>query len=170
MLRAQAQTITFFAIDATSPPARKSGITFATGDCKIWNGSAFVNTTNLPAEISAGRYSLALTAAELRRSWLHVYIEKSGMQPVDIPGEMDEQTDGAVVADGGNSATTFVTDLTASVNDFYKDALVRFTTGSLAGSGPKKVTGYNGTTKALSFTAGFTSAPATGDLFVLVTT
>lgn len=171
MLRAQAQTVTFFAIDSLSPPARKSGLVFSAGDCKIWNGTTFVNTTNLPAEISStGRYSLFLTAAELRRAWLHYTVVKGGMQDVDFAGDLDGGADGAVVADGGNSATTFVTDFTSSVPDFYKDALVRFTTGALAGSGTKKVTGYNGTTKALTFASGFAATPSTGDVYVLITT
>jgi hypothetical protein len=170
LLRAQAQTVTFAAIDSSAPPARKSGLTFATGDCKIWNGSAFVNTTNLPAEIgSTGRYSLLLTATEMRRAWLHYYVTKTGMQDVDDSGSLSPGIDTAVVADAGNSATTFVTDLTSSVTDFYKDALFRFTSGNLAGQ-VKKITGYNGTTKALSFSPGFTAAPATNDLGLIVTT
>lgn len=76
-------------------------------------------------------------------------------------------TYGAVQASGSNTATTFLTDRTESTTDHFKDCLVCFLSGSLAGQ-VKKVTSYNGTTKFLSFTSGFTGAPATGDLFVLI--
>ncbi len=169
MLRAQAQAVTFFAIDSLSPPARKSGLTsWASGECQIWNGSAFINTTNNPVEIgSTGRYSLLLTATELRRSWLHVKIEKAGMQPADVTGDMDEQVDFAVVS---GDATTFVTDLTSSVTDFYKGGLVRGTTGANAGCGTRKISAYNGTTKAVTLESALPAAPSAADLFVLVTT
>lgn len=73
----------------------------------------------------------------------------------------------AVVADGGNSATTFKTDLTESTNDYWKDCLCRFVTGNLANQ-VKKVTGYNGSTKFLTFTNGFTGTPSASDIFVLL--
>lgn len=168
MLRATQHTVTFAAIDAVAPPARKSGIIFTTGDCKIWNGSAFVNTTNMPAEIgSTGRYSLVLTAAELRgRTWLHVYVAKAGMQDTELLGGLDEQVDFAVVS--GN-ATTFVTDLTSAITDYYVGALVRGTTGANAGAGTKQIVAYNGTTKAVTLSSPLPATPGAGDLFVLVT-
>lgn len=170
MLRGQQQTITFYAVDSASPPARKSGLSLAASDVKISkDGGSFASATNAPAELgTTGRYSLTLTAAETNCAWLHIYVEKTGMQPQEIVGDTSDNAVAAVVADGTNTASAFVTNLSSSVTDFYKDALVRFTSGSLAGQ-VKKVTGYNGTTKALSFSAGFTAAPGTGDLFALVT-
>jgi hypothetical protein len=172
MLRAQAQTFTFEAIDAIAPPSRKSGLTsWASGECQIWNGTTFVNTTNTPVEIgSTGRYSLVLTAAEMRKSWLHVKIVKAGMQDADIRGELGGDGDLAVVSDAGNTATTFVTDLTSSVTDFYKGALIRGTTGANAGCGNRKIGGYNATTKAITLEIALPVAPTAGDLILLVTT
>jgi hypothetical protein len=169
MLRAQAQTVTFEAIDSVAPPARKSGLTsWASGECQIWNGTTFVNTTNPPVEIgSTGRYSLLLTAAEMRRSWLHVKIEKSGMQPVDFRGALAGDGDLAVVS---GDATTFVTDLTSSVTDFHKGALIRGATGANAGCGNRKIGAYNATTKAVTLETPLPVAPSPGDLIVLVTT
>jgi hypothetical protein len=170
MRRAQQQTITFPAYDSTvSTGATKTGLTLLNTDVKISkDGAAFASAANAPSEIgSTGRYSLVLTAAETACGWIHVYIEKTGMRPQDVVGAMSDQPAAAVVADGGNSATTFVTDLTSAVTDFWKDALVVFTSGTLAGQ-VKKVTGYNGTTKALSFATGFTATPGTGDRFILV--
>ncbi len=171
MLRARQQTITFTALDSTSSTgATKSGLALLATDVKIIRDTNLtaVPATNAPVEVGAtGRYSLVLTAAETNCAWVHVYVEKSGMRPCDFGGSMDEQPAGAVVADGANSATVFVTNLASAVPDFYKDCLVSFTTGALAGSGPKKVTGYNGASKALTFAAGFTGTPAAGDLFIL---
>jgi hypothetical protein len=73
----------------------------------------------------------------------------------------------AVVTDAGNSSTQFKTDLTEATNDYWKDCLCRFVTGNLANQ-VKKVTGYNGTTKILSFTSGYTGTPSVADIFVLL--
>ncbi len=170
MRRAQQQVITFPLYDSTvTTGATKTGLGLVASDVKVSkDGGAFASATNTPAEIGAtGRYSLVLTAAETTCSNLHVYCEKTGAKPQDYYGTMSDQPAAAVVADSGNVATLFVTNLTSAVTDFWKDAVVVFTTGALAGQ-LKRVTGYNGTTKALSFAAGFTSAPATGDLFVII--
>lgn len=65
----------------------------------------------------------------------------------------------AVVADGGNSATAFKTGLSSAVNDYWKDCLIVLTSGALAGQ-VKRCTAYNGTTKVLTVSGGFTSTPA----------
>lgn len=170
MRRAQQQTISFPAYDSTvTTGATKTGLTLLNTDVKISkDGAAFASATNAPSEIgSTGRYSLVLTAAETACSWIHVYIEKTGMRPQDVSGPLDSDPSAAVVSDAGNSATTFVTDLTEAVTDFWKDCLVVFTSGTLRGQ-IKKVTGYNGTTKALSFATGFTAVPGASDRFVIV--
>lgn len=169
MRRAQQQTITFDAIDSSAPPANKSGLTFASGDTKISkDGGAFANTTNNPAEIgSSGVYSLVLTAAETDCMWLHVYAEKTGMQRARVSGSTFGNPSGAVSSNAGNTASTFLTNLTSAVTDFWKNAFVTFTSGSLAGQ-TRQVTGYDGSTKFLSFTTPFTSSPSNGDLFVIV--
>jgi hypothetical protein len=71
------------------------------------------------------------------------------------------------VAAGTLTATDFTTDLTATTADTYKDAFVRFVTGTLSGQ-VKKCTGYAVTGGHLTFTTGFTGAPAAGDLFAIV--
>lgn len=72
-----------------------------------------------------------------------------------------------VVTDGGNTALTFETDLTSSTNDTYKDCLMCFVDGALAGQ-VKKITAYNGTTKFVTFTSGFTGTPTGGDRFIVI--
>lgn len=74
---------------------------------------------------------------------------------------------GSVATDAGNSATSFKTDLSSSVNDFWKDTFLVLTSGTLAAQ-VKKVTGYNGTTKIITVSGGFTSTPADGVTFILV--
>ena len=77
------------------------------------------------------------------------------------------ETEGDVVADGANTATTFKTDLSSATNDQWKDALLLFLDGALAGQ-VKKISAYNGTTKFVTLSSAFTAAPSAGDTFRLV--
>lgn len=73
---------------------------------------------------------------------------------------------GAVVTDGGNSATTFMTNLTETTTDYHKDALLLFTSGNLINQ-VKKITAYNGSTKVVTVGA-FTGTPGSGDTFIIL--
>lgn len=75
-------------------------------------------------------------------------------------------TDGAV-NDAAATASSFVTNLSYSQDDFVNDKILVFTAGSLEGQG-RIIADYNGTTKAVSFDEPFTAAPADGDDFVLL--
>lgn len=169
MRRAQQQTVTFEAIDSALPPARKSGLTLLASDVKISkDGGAFANATNAPSELgSTGRYAIVLTAAETDAAWLHIYVEKAGMQPKDFGGGTTGDPTGQVLTDASNSATTFKTDLAATATDYWKDCFLTFTSGALAGQ-TKKITGYNGSTKFVTFLSGFTGTPSNGDRFRLI--
>jgi hypothetical protein len=169
MRRAQQQAITFPAYDSTvSTGALRSGLSLLASDVQISkDGGAFAAATNAPTELgSTGIYTLTLTAAETRCSWLTVLITKTNMRPQVTSGVMDPQATFAV-AGTGQTATSFVTTLTSAINDAHKGKLVRFQSGVLAGQ-VRKCTGYNGTTKALSFTDGFTAAPSADDEFALL--
>jgi hypothetical protein len=74
---------------------------------------------------------------------------------------------GAVVSDAGNSATSFKTNLTETTDDYWKDTLLLFTSGNLAGQ-IKKVSAYNGTTKVITVSSAFTGTPTAGDTFLLI--
>jgi hypothetical protein len=74
---------------------------------------------------------------------------------------------GAIVADGGNTSSTFKTDLSESTTDYHKDALIVFTSGNLINQ-VKKVSAYNGSTKFITVSAAFTGAPSTSDTFILL--
>lgn len=166
--KGKAYTISFPLIDNSDRPARKSGLTFSAGECKISkDGAAFSNTTNLPSEISFGRYSLALTAAEMAADYVHVYISKSGVDDLDMQFGTAGYESATVVTDGGNTATTFKTDRSSSTTDDVKDTLLVFTSGTLSGQ-VKKVSAFNGSTKFVTASAAFTGTPSSGDRFILV--
>jgi hypothetical protein len=72
----------------------------------------------------------------------------------------------STINDAGATTTTFITNLTSSVNDFYKDQLIIFNSGALAGQS-RPILSYNGTTKAITVSEPLTSAPANGVEFTL---
>ena len=74
-------------------------------------------------------------------------------------------TDGSV-NDGTPSDTTFVTNLTSEVDNFYAGQTIFFTNGDLDGQA-RIVESYNGTTKAITVVTPFTSAPANADTFTI---
>ena len=83
---------------------------------------------------------------------------------------MQEEPDrvvGTVQTDAGNSATQFKTDRSESTTDFLKDALCLFLSGILVGQ-VKKATAYDGSTKIVSFSSGFTGTPSNGDTYTLI--
>jgi hypothetical protein len=75
---------------------------------------------------------------------------------------------GAVVDDPLNDAANFITNLTETADNHWKDSWLKFTSGSLI-SQVRKVIAYVGSTKRISFSApGFTSVPAPADTFKLI--
>lgn len=80
--------------------------------------------------------------------------------------------DGWVSAEGSVSdiaatTTSFVTDLTNAVNDFYIGGILIFISGSLKGLG-RIVHDYDGTTKTIVFDEALPSAPADTDQFLIL--
>lgn len=75
-------------------------------------------------------------------------------------------TTGAVVTDGGNSATAVKTDLTETADGHWIGAYLLLTSGDLAGQ-VKRITGYDGTDKIVT-TDAFTSTPADGTAFAII--
>lgn len=74
---------------------------------------------------------------------------------------------GAVVADGSNTATTFKTDLTQTEVDHWKNAFLKFTSGTLKGQ-VQRVSAFNPTTDFITMETAFTTAPTVTDTFELV--
>jgi len=73
----------------------------------------------------------------------------------------------STVNDGSASATVFITALTNSTDNFYKNAVLTFTSGALDGQS-RRISAYNGTTKTVTLDPALTSAPANGDAFTIV--
>lgn len=74
---------------------------------------------------------------------------------------------GTIAASGSNTSSTFKTSRTETTNDYWKDALIVFLTGTLAGQ-VKKVSAYDGTTKFITVSTAFTGTPSTSDIFALI--
>ncbi len=168
--RAQALVITIAPIDPNNRPSRKTGFTFTSGSAQVSkDGAAFANTGSLPAEIGSltGRYQLALTATEMDAAWVHVKISQTGIDDLDVMLGTSGDPTGLIVTDAGNLAITFKTNLTSAVDDYWKDCLILFNTGTLAGQ-VKKVSAYTGATKFITVASAFTGTPANGDQFTLV--
>jgi hypothetical protein len=94
-------------------------------------------------------------------------VTKAGMRPQVISGATDSQPHASVVADAGNTVTTFITDLAESSNNHWAGAGIVFTSGTLRGQ-VREIASYNGTTKALTLAVALTAAPTAGDKFVLI--
>jgi len=72
------------------------------------------------------------------------------------------------VNDVSATASSFVTNLTETTDDHYRDVSFVFIGGTLIGQS-RPVISYNGTTKIVTFDEPFTEAPADGDGFIIKT-
>lgn len=70
------------------------------------------------------------------------------------------------VNDASATTTSFVTNLTSAVDDFYRDMQLTFTSGALAGQ-IRVIASYTGATKTVTLDEALTSAPANGVTFVV---
>ena len=73
------------------------------------------------------------------------------------------------VNDLSATTTSFVSNLTNATSSFYHDKVIVFVSGSLAGQA-RHVETYDGSTKAITVSEGFTFAPANGDEFLILAT
>lgn len=174
MRRAQHQFVTFEAIDITNPPNLKTGINNWVGiDVTISkDGGNFVNATFAPVELTdqfgpTGVYNLELLMSETDATWVHIRVKKAGIQDAHLKFTTTGDPSAQVVANGGNTASTFAANRGESPNDYWKDALIVFTNGALAGQ-VKKVSAYNSATGFFTVSTPFTGTPAAGDWFLLI--
>jgi len=89
----------------------------------------------------------------------------------DVQGNLDVLIGAFIVTqstvnDASPTATLFISALTNSVDDFYKNAVLTFTSGNLDGQ-VRRISAYNGTTKTITLDPALTSAPANGDVFTI---
>lgn len=145
----------------------QTGLTFATGDLRLSKrGEAESNHAGTIVEVAGGLYYYQATQAECDTlPWLSVRISKSGALPYfALVGIVEDTVRGAVVADAGNTTTLFKTDLTSPESAAYADLLVLFLDGANSNQ-VKKCSAYDGTTKIVTVSSGFTDTPSPGDKF-----
>lgn len=144
---------------------------------KDWGTPAATNDTN-PSELDAtdhpGIYLFDLTQAETNADAVLVSAVSATtgvtLEPVLAYTRLGGSLiTGSVATDGSNSATSFKTDLTQSVNNYFgtgDGAMLLITSGALAGQ-VVNITAYNGTTKFVTVDA-LTGTPADGVTFAIV--
>jgi hypothetical protein len=172
--------IPVFLVDDTDGKTPETGVTISAGELKICkNGAAWANAAGTWTEVGEGLYHYTPTSGELNTIGFFVLkLVKTGIRndPTLVQVRSDDpylsrNPRGIVAANGGNTATTFCTNLASSVTDFYKGPmLVHFLDGALEGQTRPLATpgGYNGTTKFLTVSAAFTGTPATGTEFEII--
>lgn len=148
---------------------------------QVWNGSAFV--TYVTADLAS--YVIALTQQGTASGYyvgdaplpgvpgsVVVFVRaggspaegdvQAGTGDVDVPVSMS----GVVAAVSAADTFTGVAGL-SSVDDFYSDVVLVFTSGALTGI-PRSVTSYVGSTRTFHMGAAYPVAPSPGDQFELV--
>jgi hypothetical protein len=96
-------------------------------------------------------------------------VSKNAHNGAQSAGRQLRQAGTLIAADGqvddlAATATSFVTTLTSTTDDFYNDQTIVFTGGALEGQS-RIITGYNGTTKQITVEEAFSFAPADTDDF-----
>lgn len=151
-----------------------SGQTFSGSEvqlAKVGGSLTNANTTQIAAITefgSTGVYRYVATTAEIDTPGdLLFRVNKSGANVYEEVHQIDRAVFGTA-ATGTLSANAFTTSRT-DANDFWKDALVLFHTGALAGQ-VKKIGAFANTGGLITLATGlaFTAAPANGDVFQIL--
>lgn len=74
---------------------------------------------------------------------------------------------GEIVADGGNTDTTFKTDLSETSDDYYEGNVIAFIANTNNAYQARRISAYNGTTKVVTVTPAFDETPDAGDTFII---
>ncbi len=70
------------------------------------------------------------------------------------------------VSDSSPSDSSFVTDLSSSKDDFYKNMVLTFTSGDNSGQS-RRISGYSGSNKTVTVDPAFSYTPSNGDHFLI---
>lgn len=147
--------------------------TLAAGDAKVSkDGGATANLGTLPAVTPAGGKSVKVTvsASEMDADNVKIYLsDAAGDEWCDVGINIQPCSLGVVgaVNDGSATTTSFVTNLTEATDDHYNGAILLFTDGALQGQS-RKITDYNGTTKAVTLSSAVTDTPADTTPFIIL--
>lgn len=87
---------------------------------------------------------------------------------------LKQMKDGIITIDGSvndssATTTTFVANLSSAVDGFYHDKVIVFVSGDLSGQA-RHIETYTGSTKSITVSQAFTSAPANSDEFLILAT
>lgn len=137
--------------------------------------SAWTDDTGTMTQDSNNTWKYSWIVPAGREKYYVKFKATIGGTPYNFPGHVIEVRGGkmfTVVSDAGNNATTFKTDLTESVNDYYKSpSLVVWLTGNLIGQTQRLAvsSAFNGTTKFLTVGTAFTATPNDNSRGLLIT-
>lgn len=120
-----------------------------------------------------GTYRLDLPDAAIAsgESWVQVSLSFTGIineTQIVLLNPEPNIVSGVVVADGGNAADSFRTNLPSTQDDDYQEAWIVFRSGVLALTGPRKCVSYTGSNQFVTVLPAFTSTPVAGTEFVLI--
>ena len=161
------------AAQMTKGGAPYSGFTPTIMIWKVSDSSVAVNAAAMSQIDTSGIYKYDFVTGVYGQKYAYQITGDSSVSAPEryqwglIELDTSDRVIGTVVTDGGNSATQFKSDRTEATSNHWNDCLCKFLTGALAEQ-VKKITGYNGSTKILSFTNGFTGTPAVGDIYEII--
>lgn len=117
---------------------------------------------DLPDAVIASGENFAVVSIHFDSTAVHHFLILLDPMPSVIAG--------AVVADAGNTASAFETDLSGYADNAFDDAFILFRTGALAGQvKPASDPGsYVASTQFVSVAEAFTATPADGDEFLVI--
>lgn len=159
-----------FSMRSSTTGAPQTGLTFSGAELQVLKaGGSYANFAGTVTDVGGGDYTYQFTAAELNTSGIVLLkVNKSGSSQYTLNDQVNRAFLASAIT-GTLTTSTFTSDRTEATNDYWKDCLVVFLTGSLAGQ-VKKIGGYTGSSKLFTLASGlvFTAAPANGDIFEII--
>lgn len=135
---------------------------------RVWNTLlTSINTTNSVGKLLKDNIDINLSsrAAATDLADLATNVSTANAKLDNLIGSLISAQ--ASVADPTPSNTAFITNLSKTDNDFYKNGVIVFNTGLNSGQ-VRRISAYNGSTKQLTVTPALTVAPANGDSFTIL--
>lgn len=166
--------IYFRMMDSTAHYTPKTGLAPTVTLSK--NGAAAAAASGAVTEIgTTGVYVLAGHAADRDTTGsVLLHAVSAGADNCDVLYDVVEYDpmvpydSGAVVADAGNGAATFMTNLSSATDDKYINRWLKMTSGPISGE-QRRISDYNGTTKVVTLSSAFTDTPGATETFILLT-
>lgn len=157
-----------------TPGTFQANPTLATGDAQVSkDNGTFANLTTLPSvsPASGKNVRVQLSASEMDADKVTIVLsDAAGSEWYDaslVIHTIPFLFTASAVNDASATTTSFVTDLTEATDDHYNDLYLVFTSGALLGQS-RKISDYNGTTKAVTLATALTDAPADNDTFIIL--